>query len=75
MAMGYVLITTKPAMEHHVYRRLCDEGDIDELFPLFSDYDLICRVEAEDTEGIGKLVEEKIKSIEGVLVTKTLMGY
>ena len=43
-----------------------------ELYPLFGEYDLIAKVEADSYEAIGKLVVSKIRSVEGVKATKTL---
>jgi DNA-binding Lrp family transcriptional regulator len=45
-----------------------------ELHPLFGEYDLITKIEAEDFEKIGGIVINKIRSIEGVTYTKTLTG-
>ncbi|TLZ98349.1 MAG: Lrp/AsnC family transcriptional regulator [Methanobacteriota archaeon] len=47
-------------------------GQIVELYPLFGEYDLIAKVEADSYEAIGAVVMSKIRSIEGVKATKTL---
>lgn len=41
--------------------------------PLFGEYDLIAKIKAEDYEKLGKIVS-KIRSIEGIINTKTLTG-
>jgi DNA-binding Lrp family transcriptional regulator len=41
---------------------------------LFGEFDLITKVEPEDFEKLGELVIEKIRSIKGVIDTKTLTG-
>jgi len=74
MALGYVLINTAPAHEHEVYRKLTKVSEIIELHPLFGEYDLIAKIEAEDYEKLGEIVVIKIRSVEGVLDTKTLTG-
>ncbi|HYY47420.1 MAG TPA: Lrp/AsnC ligand binding domain-containing protein [Thermoplasmata archaeon] len=43
-----------------------------ELYPLFGEYDLIAKVEAESYDAIGSIVVSKIRSIEGVKATRTL---
>ncbi len=43
-----------------------------ELYPLFGEYDLIAKVEAESLDTIGEIVVSKIRSIDGVKATKTL---
>ena len=74
MAIGYVLINTAPAHEHEVYTKLSKMPEIVEIHPLFGEFDLIAKVEPEDFEKLGELVVEKIRSIKGVIDTKTLTG-
>ena len=74
MAIGFVLITIAPAREHDVYNKLSKVPEIIELHPLFGEYDLIAKIEADDFENLGVVVVNKIRSIDGVIDTKTLTG-
>ena len=74
MAIGFVLISAAPAREHEVYNKLSKVPQIVELHPLFGEYDLISKIEADDFEKLGNLVVNKIRSIDGVIDTKTLTG-
>jgi len=74
MSIGFVLINAAPAFEHEVYNKLSKVPQIIELHPLFGEYDFIAKIEAEDFEKLGKIVIDKIKSIKGVIDTKTLTG-
>ncbi len=74
MAIGFVLISAAPAREHEVYDKLSKVPEIIELHPLFGEYDLIAKIDAEDFEKLGSIVVNKIRSIEGVINTKTLTG-
>ncbi len=74
MAVSFVLISAAPAHEHEVYNKLSKIPEIIELFLLFGEYDLIAKIEAEDFEKLGEVVVSKIRSIEGVIDTKTLTG-
>jgi DNA-binding Lrp family transcriptional regulator len=74
MAIGFVLISAAPAREHDVYNKLSKVPQIVELHPLFGEYDLIAKIQADDFEKLGKIVVDKIRSIEGVIDTKTLTG-
>ncbi len=74
MAIGFVLISAAPAHEHEVYNKLSKVKEIIELHPLFGEYDIIAKIEAEDFEKLGKIIVEKIRSINGVIDTKTLTG-
>ncbi len=74
MAIGFVLISAAPAREHDVYNKLSKVPEIIELHPLFGEYDLIAKIEADDSENLGVVVVNKIRSIDGVIDTKTLTG-
>jgi len=74
VAIGFVLISTAPAKEHDVYNDLLRVKGIVELHPLFGEYDLIAKVEAEDFNALGQLVVDQIRSVPGVIDTKTLTG-
>ena len=74
MAIGFVLITIAPTHEHDVSTKLSKVPEIIELQTLFGEYDLIAKIEAEDFEKLGSIVVNKIRSIEGVIDTKTLTG-
>jgi DNA-binding Lrp family transcriptional regulator len=74
MAVGFVLINVAPAHEHEVYNKLSKIPQIVELHPLFGEYDLIAKIDANDFEELGTIIVNKIRSIVGVLDTKTLTG-
>ncbi len=74
MAIGFVLISTAPAKEHEVYNELLKVKEIVELHPLFGEYDLIAKIETEDFNLLGEVVVDSIRSIPGVIDTKTLTG-
>ena len=74
MAVGFVLINVAPAHEHDVYNKLSKIPQIVELHPLFGEYDLIAKIDANDFEELGTIIVNKIRSITGVLDTKTLTG-
>jgi len=74
MAVGFVLINVAPAHEHDVYNKLSKIPQIVEIHPLFGEYDLIAKIDATDFEELGTIIVNKIRSIIGVLDTKTLTG-
>ena len=74
MAIGYVLISAAPAHEHEVYTKLSKVPEIVEVHPLFGEFDLIAKIDAEDFEKLGEIIVKKIRSIKGVIDTKTLTG-
>jgi DNA-binding Lrp family transcriptional regulator len=63
-----------PLYEYEVFNKLSKLHEIIEVHPLFGEYDLIAKTQAEDYENIGEIVIHKIKTIEGITDTKTLTG-
>ena len=74
MTIGFVLIKAAPAFEHEVYNKISKALQIIELYPLFGEYDLIVKIEAENFEKLGEIIIDKIRSVKGVIDTKTLTG-
>ncbi|MBI4392447.1 MAG: Lrp/AsnC ligand binding domain-containing protein [Euryarchaeota archaeon] len=74
MAVGFVLISAAPAKEHEVYNALLKVPEIVELHPLFGEYDLIAKIEGPDFDTLGQIIVNKVRTIQGVMDTKTLTG-
>jgi DNA-binding Lrp family transcriptional regulator len=74
MAIGFVLINVAPGVEKKVFDTMIKWDEIQELHPLFGDYDLIAKIQAPDYESLSDIVVHKIRSIKGVTETKTLTG-
>jgi DNA-binding Lrp family transcriptional regulator len=72
--VAFVLVSTVPGKEHEVYNRISKLEYVVEIHPLFGEYDLIVKIDAKDFSELGKVVVEKIRTIEGVIDTKTLTG-
>ena len=70
--VSYILINTKPEKEYHVYNMLSNESKIIELKPLYREFDMIAKVKIDNTQKLGRFVTNKIKSLDGVIDTKTL---
>ncbi|PKK85583.1 MAG: AsnC family transcriptional regulator [Thermoplasmata archaeon HGW-Thermoplasmata-1] len=74
MAVGFVLISAAPSKEHEVYDELMKIPEIVELHPLFGEYDLIAKIEGGDFDSLGHVIVNKIRTIDGIIDTKTLTG-
>lgn len=74
MALGFVLIKVAPRKEKEVYSRLASLEEVEELYPLFGEYDLITKIVVKDFEELSEVVVKKIRALDGVLETKTLTG-
>ena len=74
MAVGYVLVNVAPGLELEVYEIMKGFDDVQDITVLFGDYDLIIKLVADDLASIAKTVVETIRSVKGVINTKTLAG-
>jgi len=74
MSIGFVLINIAPTYENEVYKKLSKVPDIIEIHTLFGEYDIITKIEAENFEKLGQIIVNNIRSIKGVIDTKTLTG-
>jgi len=67
-----VLINTKPEFEHEVYNSLKNQSKILEIKPLYREFDMIAKIRIEKKEDIGFYISNKIRSLDGVIHTKTI---
>jgi len=72
MVMAFVLVSIIPGDEFRVFKKLKNLLEIDEIYPLFGEYDFLVKLVAEDFDNIGNIVVNKIRIIRGVKATKTL---
>lgn len=74
MSIAFILVSTVPGKEQEVYNKISKVNYVVEIHPLFGEYDLIVKLDAKDYSELGKVVVEQIRTIEGVIDTKTLTG-
>jgi len=72
MSVGYVLINVEPGSESSVHQVAADLECVTDANLLFGDYDLIVKVEGDNMGDIARSVVGSIRSIPGVVNTKTL---
>jgi len=74
MTVGFILITISPGHEDEVCKQLSKEKKVVEIDPLVGEYDIIVKVKGNSREEIGEFVIGKVRTIKGVIDTKTLLG-
>ena len=74
MAIGFALLTISPLNEKTVYESLKNIPEITEIHPLFGEYDILVKIKSTDIDEIGEVIIKKIRSLNGVMDTKTLIG-
>jgi DNA-binding Lrp family transcriptional regulator len=70
--MGFVLIKTEAGATRNVFNLLKDKNEITELIGLFGEYDLLAKIEANDTRALGRIILDEIRDVPDILSTKTL---
>lgn len=77
MVEAFVLIRLGTSESLNFMKTIKDEvrgiEGVEEVYGVFGRYDLIARVETKALEDLGNLVNDKIRGIDGVLTTETLV--
>lgn len=73
LATGYVLITTATGKEAKVLEQMRELPEIGEVHQLFGQFDMIARIEASDYDRMCDIILGKIRTIQGVTGTRTLI--
>ena len=74
MAIGFALLSISPLHEKEVFKALRNMSEIEEVHPLFGEYDILVKIRATDIDNIGDIVIRKLRSLKGVVDSKTLIG-
>lgn len=71
--IGFVLLNVLPDKENDVMLALKKEKGVVDINSLFGEYNFIVKISTSTYKEVGELVS-KIKLMEGVINTKTLVG-
>lgn len=74
MVNGFVLITVDAGKEREVYNGLSNMSEIKSIQMVFGHYDIIARLESNDLNELSEIVLERVRNIEGVSTTTTLIA-
>jgi len=74
MYTAFVLLKLKSGKEQEVYRALMKFSEIQGLRQVFGDYDILARVETGDFKTLRDIVINKIRSVDGIIATTTLIA-
>jgi DNA-binding Lrp family transcriptional regulator len=74
VVIAFILVNTVPGKETEVYKKLSGMENVSEIYTLFGEYDLIVKVETKDFSQLERIVIDHIRSIPGIVDTKTLTG-
>jgi len=74
MAVGFALLSISPLNEKEVFDSLTRMTEITEVHPLFGEYDILIKIECGNIDTIGEVVIKRIRSLKGIVDSKTLIG-
>ncbi|MBS7611966.1 Lrp/AsnC ligand binding domain-containing protein [Candidatus Bathyarchaeota archaeon] len=73
MSIALVLINTETGVEEKVLEKLKSIKNVKEAFIVYGVYDIIVKVEADDLEELRDVISTRIRRVEGVRSTVTLI--
>lgn len=73
MVTAFILIKNKPGNEYSILRKLENIIEINEIYPIFGEYDFLIKIKAKNMDVIGEILINKIRIIDGITDTITLM--
>ena len=73
MIYGFVMVQCKTGLEQNAYKKLQSFEWVEEVHPLFGEFDFIMRVKADDPNHLAKQIIEEVRGIEGITNTKTFL--
>ena len=74
MAVGFVLITTEPGQEIRVREKVSEIECVKGIWVVFGNFDCFVKVEADDDSELTEAIVKGIRSVEGIVDTRTLIG-
>jgi DNA-binding Lrp family transcriptional regulator len=73
MAEAYVLLKVRPGHERNIVKELRDIPEIEDINELYAEWDIITKVSVARIEDLDALLSEKMRKIEGVILTSTMI--
>ena len=74
MAVGFVLITTEPGMEVSVREKVAEIDYVKGIWVVFGNFDCFVKVEADEESDLTEAIVQGIRSVPGIVDTRTLIG-
>ncbi len=74
MAQAFVLINCELGSEESVITKLKSLDGVTEVHGTFGAYDILAKIESDRVESLRELITWKIRKIENIRSTLTLMG-
>lgn len=73
MSRAYILVNTAKGKEQEIYDILLDMPEVSGAHLLFGEWDVVAKVKLDSSEDLGTFILDKVRTIEGVNITSTLI--
>ena len=73
MVKAFVLLKAKPGYERNIVKELKDLPEIEAINELYGEWDIITKVSVVSIDELDELISGKMRKIEGVTVTSTMI--
>ncbi|MEA3559795.1 MAG: Lrp/AsnC ligand binding domain-containing protein [Candidatus Thermoplasmatota archaeon] len=73
MIYGFVMVECKTGKEQEIFKQLQGFDFIEEVHPLFGEYDFIMRMKAENPDELASNIITKVRNMDGIIDTKTFL--
>ena len=74
MAVGFVLITTEPGKEVSVREKVAEIDCVKGIWVVFGSFDCFVKVEEDEESDLPEAIVQGIRSVPGIIDTRTLIG-
>jgi len=74
MAMAFVLLNVGLGKDEEVLAELRKKEGVKEAYQVYGVYDMITKVESENAEGLRSILQERMRKLDNVRSTLTLMA-
>ena len=74
MAVGFVLITTEPGKEVSVREKVAEIDCVKGIWVVFGNFACFVKVEADEESDLTEAIVKGIRSVPGIVETRTLIG-
>jgi len=70
---AYVLVVTDPGKTRHVHEEILKVPHVAEMHEVMGPYDIVVEIEVESLQDIPTIVGERIRTIDGIQSTTSLV--
>ncbi len=74
MVTAFILATTKSGKGKEVLEQLNGIEEIKEAYNVYGDYDVFIKAETTNLDGLNEMISSRIRNIQNVAMTTTMIG-